>query len=209
MAGFLILIVIAILAACRSTQRCQICQAFIKRTRYQWTIRSKKVYVCPHCNAKLERIQSRLAFDPSAKVKFPDIGDIDGAGKSTGCVSTAVNLILVVFAVLLVIAVVATAMNKDNKTFLSTPRPNASAAPFVTPEDPDTFQPKEEHFASVDQAQREAVHRYPELGRQSSAFNLAFRTRYEKYRKVRPELFGDNAWPLQIAEEVDKEQAGK
>lgn len=57
-------------------------------------------------------------------------------------------------------------------------------------------------FATVEEAQREAVRRYPELGVRGSKLNAAFLARYRTYRQLKPEYFKDNAWPIRLAEEV-------
>lgn len=59
-------------------------------------------------------------------------------------------------------------------------------------------------FATSDDAQREAVHRYPELGINGSKFNTAFRARYNSYKQSRPDYFRDVSWPLRLAEEINE-----
>ena len=48
--------------ACFTTRTCGLCGNVIKRTSYKWKIDGKKKKVCPHCNQRLEREQSRRAF---------------------------------------------------------------------------------------------------------------------------------------------------
>lgn len=45
-----------------TTKTCTLCGNVIKRTSYKWKIHGKKKRVCPHCNQRLEREQSRRAF---------------------------------------------------------------------------------------------------------------------------------------------------
>jgi len=43
--------------------RCDICNTPIKRKYYTWTIDGKRQRLCPTCSARLERRQSKIAFD--------------------------------------------------------------------------------------------------------------------------------------------------
>ena len=58
------------------------------------------------------------------------------------------------------------------------------------------------HFANPQEAQREAVRRYPELGVAGSKLNVAFLSRYKLYQRERPNYFADNSWPVRLAEEL-------
>jgi hypothetical protein len=89
--------------------------------------------------------------------------------------------------------------------------PSAAATPAPSAPTPSVQQqggaiaaatPQPRQFASVAEAQAEAMHDYPQLGIQGSRFNAEFVARYSRYSKERPELFRDNSWPLQIASEV-------
>src|SRR4051812_1920911 len=62
-------------------------------------------------------------------------------------------------------------------TGASSPLPRAT--PRATPE---------RHFATVAEAQREALRRYPELGVAGSRFNTEFLSRYKQYEQQRPDL---------------------
>lgn len=42
--------------------RCGVCSNTLKRAAYTWQLGDKQVKVCPHCNQRLEREQSRAAF---------------------------------------------------------------------------------------------------------------------------------------------------
>jgi hypothetical protein len=57
-------------------------------------------------------------------------------------------------------------------------------------------------FASVQDAQKEAVRRFPQVGVNGSAANKAYVSRYRKYQQERPEYFKSQDWPLRLAEEV-------
>jgi hypothetical protein len=76
--------------------------------------------------------------------------------------------------------------------------PSASAIPSVTPA---VFAPLP-RFATVAEAQREAIRRYPELGVPGSPFNSEFVALYKRYKRERPDVFQDNSWPLQLAQEI-------
>ena len=52
----------SIIWAIYASRPCAICGNSIKRTAYTWQIDGKKQRVCPHCNQRLEREQSRRAF---------------------------------------------------------------------------------------------------------------------------------------------------
>jgi hypothetical protein len=58
---------------------------------------------------------------------------------------------------------------------------------------------------TVDEAQREALKRYPDLGVQGSKLNVAYVARYKAYQQQRPEFFQNPRWPLLLAEEVAKQ----
>jgi len=57
-------------------------------------------------------------------------------------------------------------------------------------------------FETVEDAQKEAVRRYPELGVRGSKLNAAFLARYKTYQQSRPEYFTDPLWPIRLAEEL-------
>jgi hypothetical protein len=71
-----------------------------------------------------------------------------------------------------------------------------AVGPSVNPSSP------AQRFASVADAQKEAVRLYPSLGVSGSLFNGAFLTLHRKYQKENPGYFDDNSWPLLLAEEV-------
>jgi len=96
-----------------------------------------------------------------------------------------------------------------NTTSESTTKTAASFAP-PNPENPKvpsvlTIQ----KFATVEDAQREAVRRYPELGVRGSKLNAAFLARYKTYKQLKPEYFADLSWPVRLAEEVFETQKVK
>ena len=62
--------------------------------------------------------------------------------------------------------------------------------------------PLNQRFVTVEDAKREAIRLYPDLSIAESALNKAFVTRVNAYQKERPEYFRDNAWPLQLVEEL-------
>lgn len=57
-------------------------------------------------------------------------------------------------------------------------------------------------FASVQDAQREAVRRFPAVGVSGSAANREYIARYKRYQQERPSYFQGPDWPLRLAEEV-------
>lgn len=57
-------------------------------------------------------------------------------------------------------------------------------------------------FATVAEAQREAVRLYPNLGVADSQLNKEFVARYKRYQQNRPEYFRDMSWPIRLAEEI-------
>lgn len=59
-------------------------------------------------------------------------------------------------------------------------------------------------FASAEEAQREAIRLFPELGVAGSKLNKAFLTRHKLYQQTRPDYFRDPSWPMHLAEEVSK-----
>lgn len=86
------------------------------------------------------------------------------------------------------------------------PTPAATVLPAVAIEAPHPEPtPPEEVFATVAEAQREAVRRYPELGVAGSEFNAAFIARYQLYQRTRPEYFRDASWPVRLARELSRD----
>ena len=59
-------------------------------------------------------------------------------------------------------------------------------------------------FATVAEAQRAAIERYPALSIGGSRLNAAFVARYKLYKQTRPEYFTESAWPMNLAEEVSR-----
>ena len=57
-------------------------------------------------------------------------------------------------------------------------------------------------FATVADAEKAAVQRYPDLGILGSKLNAEFVARYNLYQRTRPEYFSDVAWPVRLAEEL-------
>ena len=74
-----------------------------------------------------------------------------------------------------------------------TARQEPSATPQPTPA-----------FATVAEAQRAALERYPTLSIGGSPLNAAFVARYKLYKQTRPEYFNDAAWPMNLAVEVSQ-----
>jgi hypothetical protein len=85
---------------------------------------------------------------------------------------------------------------------VANPTATLSSSSSVIP--PATIPPvtQSPRFATVAQAQQEAVKRYPALGVPGSPFNIQFIALYKRYKQQRPALFQDNSWPLQIAQQV-------
>jgi hypothetical protein len=69
--------------------------------------------------------------------------------------------------------------------------------------------PKPPQPASVNEAQREAVRRYPDIGVAGSRLNIEFVARHKRYQKEHPEYFRDPSWPLRLAEESARAIAGR
>lgn len=63
--------------------------------------------------------------------------------------------------------------------------------------------------SSVEEAQREALRRYPDLAIKGSRLNTAYVGRYNRYKQQRPEFFRDSNWPLRLADEVAGKNATK
>lgn len=57
-------------------------------------------------------------------------------------------------------------------------------------------------FATVAEAQQEALRLYPALGVAGSPFNREFVARHKKYQQERPEFLRDTGWPVMLAREV-------
>ncbi len=62
-------------------------------------------------------------------------------------------------------------------------------------------------FATLRDAELEAVRRYPELGIGGSKLNAAFIHRFQTYRRERPGYFSDLSWPVQLADEIAESSA--
>lgn len=65
--------------------------------------------------------------------------------------------------------------------------------------------------ATVEEARKLAVQRYPELGMRDSALNKEFVTRYNRLQTINQDYFKDTRWPLKLAAEsqaaLDQTQA--
>jgi hypothetical protein len=94
MHGFVVIVLLVIVALIAPfvASRCDICDTPFKRNRYQWTIRGRKVWLCPNCSSRIERQKSRLAFDPDADVNIPDIPERPRRGSGLGLLALLVIL---------------------------------------------------------------------------------------------------------------------
>ena len=173
--------------------RCDICGNIFRRNKYRWSIRGKKVWVCPPCNSKLERQKSKQAFDPDAELNLPDV-----RGRSSGCGGCLALIIggIIISAVVLPMAHNGTKTSSND--IAATP---AGSTPSGTAPAPLARAPAQK-FASAAEAQKEAVRRYPDLGVSGSKLNTDFVARYKLYQQQRPDYFRDSSWPLRLAEEL-------
>lgn len=64
-------------------------------------------------------------------------------------------------------------------------------------------------FATVADAQREAVRRYPLLGIKGSRMNQAYVDRYRLYQKTNPDFFQNTRWPVELADEIADDPAAR
>jgi len=62
---------------------------------------------------------------------------------------------------------------------------------------------------TLEDAQREALRRSPDLGVAGSPTNTAFVARFHRYQTERPDYFQDNAWPIRLADEIAIERGGR
>ncbi len=60
--------------------------------------------------------------------------------------------------------------------------------------------PEEERQQREEQAKRQAVSVYPELGVAGTAVNREYVRRYKLYRSVNPAFFEEPDWPIRLAE---------
>jgi len=102
---------------------------------------------------------------------------------------------LVIFCGLVVLGLIGQFNRPTRPNQLTGPTPANPATPTSTPSP---------RFATADEAQREAIRRYPELGVIGSKLNREFVARYKLYQQQRPEYFRDTSWPLHLAEEVTR-----
>jgi len=84
----------------------------------------------------------------------------------------------------------------------ATPAPVRLATPVPLPAPPPTF-------ATVAEAQKEAVRRHPMLGVQGSRMNKAFLNRYHLYQQTKPSFFQHTSWPVELADEVANDPAAQ
>ncbi len=167
------------------TQRCDICGNLLKRTFHRWEINGRKMRACSHCNAKLEKAKSKQAFDSP---------DTLGAKKSSGgCLKWAFILAGAIVAMFIGVGIISVMTAQPKPDIGSGHSPESATA---------TAMQQMPVFSSVDDAQRAAVLRYPELGRQGSEFNKKFLDRRKEYLASKPEYFKDTSWPMRLAEEI-------
>lgn len=91
-------------------------------------------------------------------------------------------------------------LQKSEKVASPTQPQNAVPSPsaVITPQ-PASQTPR---FASVEQAQQEALRRYPDLGVAGSKFNAEFIVRHQRYKRENPAFLQDASWPVRLAEET-------
>ena len=75
---------------------------------------------------------------------------------------------------------------------------------------PDAFSQAapEPTYATWQDAKREALRRFPDLGKGGSKFNAEFLSAYHRYEKEDPDFFRDVAWPVRLAEQIDRKLRG-
>lgn len=66
----------------------------------------------------------------------------------------------------------------------------------------ETKPPLKSGYASLGDAQKDAVRLYPAIGREGSPENRAYLARYKQYQSERPEFFQGTDWPVRLAAEV-------
>lgn len=200
-----LVVLVLLFALFARVQRCGICKLPFKRRYYEWTLDGGNFRACPNCNHKLERIKSALAFGQKTRLKFPEHHEIDWI-KKPGQQQTKLTwlwLLLGGITTLLLVALVRWQQNSG-----AVPNSSPIQAPTTLAHVVDVMGPQgsQETFRSVEEAQREAVRRYPALSIKDSPFNSEFRSRYELYKKTRSDLLTDNSWPVRIAEEIARDQ---
>ena len=79
----------------------------------------------------------------------------------------------------------------------SSPPTTPATTPALPP--PASVPPK---FASVEQAQQEALRHYPDLGVAGSKFNAEFIVRHQRYKRENSAFLQDTSWPVRLAEET-------
>jgi len=78
--------------------------------------------------------------------------------------------------------------------------PKREDAPAPPLQQPRTLTPQEERQQREEQAKREAVATYPELGIAGTAVNSEYVRRYKLYLSVNPAFFDEPDWPKRLAE---------
>lgn len=180
--------------------RCQICGNVFRRNRYLWTIRGKKAWVCPTCNSKLERQKSKQAFDPDAEVFLPEVNDEERSGYG-GCGGCLVIILGACVAASLLRPSTVPKVSYEVRNDPVEPTPASDIKkPGSKPARPEVI--TEPRFATVEDAQREAVKRFPDLGIGGSKLNNEFVARHKRYKQQRPDYFRDTSWPIRLAEEI-------
>jgi hypothetical protein len=61
-AGGAAVVLVIFMVASGRPDRCTLCNNILKRTTHLWTISGTKHKLCPHCNNRMERQQSKIAF---------------------------------------------------------------------------------------------------------------------------------------------------
>jgi hypothetical protein len=87
---------------------------------------------------------------------------------------------------------------------ITTPVPVVASTPVLVLLPPGTPPPERpaNYAEAVNAAQREAVRRYPELGRAGTPFNSRFVAMHRQRRFEEPAFFLDPNWPVTLADEV-------
>ncbi len=179
--------------------RCDICSNILRKSRHRWKIHGKRLLVCPACNAKLERQQSKVAFDPTAQFVIPNV-----RGRSTG-----VGGCVIVFVCGSILASLFLPKTKTGTSAQNSDAPLPGPASPAISTSPSSNPGPSGWSGTVAEAQREAVRRNPQLGVRGSTLNTEFIARYRLYQQQNPDFFRDHSWPLKLAEELNPEPPPK
>ena len=99
-------LVVAAICSIGRPNRCGFCGAFFKRVHYKWTVRDEEVFLCPNCNAKMDKMRSDVAFDLAVQASIPEIRfPHKGTRRTLEVIEKEKRMVLIMTMVVVILAI--------------------------------------------------------------------------------------------------------